>query len=60
MDLRPNYVVAWNNLGDAYRKAKDYENALDAYKVALGVDPSNKVAQEQVTFLKNRVNRLTN
>ena len=36
-------------LGDAYKKTKDYKSALDAYKVSINIDPSNKVAQEQVT-----------
>ena len=44
IELRPNYIVALNNLGDAYKKTKDYENALQAYTTALNVDPSNKVS----------------
>lgn len=59
VELRPNYVVALNNLGDAYKKSKEYEKSLDAYRKSLAADPGNKIAQEQVTFLSNRVNRLT-
>jgi Flp pilus assembly protein TadD len=25
VELQPGYVTAWNNLGDAYEKAKDWE-----------------------------------
>jgi|ERR1711977_744962 len=59
VNLRPRYVVAWNNLGDAYKKMKKYEDALEAYETTLGVDPDNKVAKEQFNFLKSRVNRLS-
>lgn len=43
IELRPNYVVALNNLGDAYKKSKKYEESLEAYRKSLAADPGNKV-----------------
>ncbi|DBB09177.1 TPA: hypothetical protein ACH3X3_007777 [Trebouxia sp. C0006] len=55
VDLQPGYVTAWNNLGDACEKVKDFENAYKAYKEALAYAPDNKVAQSRADALKNRV-----
>lgn len=56
--LQPGYVVAWNNLGNAYQKKKDLPKALKAYEQALFFDPNNKVAREYRDSLKERVDRL--
>ncbi|XP_050115504.1 tetratricopeptide repeat domain-containing protein PYG7, chloroplastic-like isoform X3 [Malus sylvestris] len=42
--LQPGYVTAWNNLGDAYEKRKDFKAALKAFEEVLLFDPNNKVA----------------
>nr|XP_028948642.1 tetratricopeptide repeat domain-containing protein PYG7, chloroplastic isoform X4 [Malus domestica] len=42
--LQPGYVTAWNNLGDAYEKRKDFKAALNAFEEVLLFDPNNKVA----------------
>lgn len=55
VDLQPGYVTAWNNLGDACEKVRDFENAYKAYKEALAYAPDNKVAQARADALKNRV-----
>lgn len=55
VELQPGYVTAWNNLGDACEKVRDYENAYKAYKEALAYAPDNKVAQSRADALKNRV-----
>ena len=55
VELQPGYVTAWNNLGDACEKARDFENAYKAYKEALAYAPDNKVAQARADALKNRV-----
>lgn len=55
VDLQPGYVTAWNNLGDACEKVKDFESAYKAYKEALAYAPDNKVAQSRADALKNRV-----
>ena len=54
VDLQPGYVTAWNNLGDACEKTKDYRAAYDAYKEALAYAPDNKVAQARADALRAR------
>ncbi|XVF29971.1 hypothetical protein REPUB_Repub16aG0017200 [Reevesia pubescens] len=53
--LQPGYVTAWNNLGDAYEKKKDYKSALKAFEEVLLFDPNNKVARPRRDALKDRV-----
>ena len=57
--IKPDYTIGWNNLGDAYKRLRDYKAALDAYENALQTDGDNRVALEQVEFLRGRVRRLT-
>ncbi|GLT52232.1 hypothetical protein SLA2020_255810 [Shorea laevis] len=53
--LEPGYVTAWNNLGDAYEKKKDYKSALKAFEEVLLFDPNNKVARPRRDALKDRI-----
>jgi tetratricopeptide (TPR) repeat protein len=57
VQLQPGYVTAWNNLGDAYERLKQYEPALGAYREALTYAPDNKVAQARADFCKTRLDR---
>lgn len=58
VELQPGYVTAWNNLGDAYEKVKQWKEALEAYSEALTYAPTNSVAQQRSDFCKNKVQRL--
>ncbi|KAL4341869.1 hypothetical protein GQ457_08G008500 [Hibiscus cannabinus] len=53
--LQPGYVTAWNNLGDAYEKKKDYKSALKAFEEVLLFDPNNKIGRPRRDALKDRV-----
>ncbi|XVE60805.1 hypothetical protein DITRI_Ditri05aG0156500 [Diplodiscus trichospermus] len=53
--IQPGYVTAWNNLGDAYEKKKDYNSALKAFEEVLLFDPNNKIARPRRDALKDRV-----
>lgn len=53
--LQPGYVTAWNNLGDAYEKKKEYTSALKAFEEVLLFDPNNKLARPRRDALKDRV-----
>ncbi|KAK8490952.1 hypothetical protein V6N13_031785 [Hibiscus sabdariffa] len=53
--LQPGYVTAWNNLGDAYEKKKEYKSALKAFEEGLLFDPNNKIARPRRDALKDRV-----
>ncbi|XP_054789499.1 tetratricopeptide repeat domain-containing protein PYG7, chloroplastic-like [Prosopis cineraria] len=53
--LQPGYVTAWNNLGDAYEKQKEYKSALKAFEEVLLFDPNNKVARPRRDAMKERV-----
>ena len=55
VELQPGYVTAWNNLGDAWEKAKNWKEAFQAYQEALSYSPDNKVAKERTDALKSRV-----
>jgi CubicO group peptidase (beta-lactamase class C family) len=48
----PNIVVAWNDLGDVYRRKNDTENARKCYEQALVVRPNNQRAKENLEKLK--------
>ena len=54
MRIQPGYVTAWNNLGDAYEKKKEYNSALKAFEEVLIFDPNNKVARPRRDALKDR------
>ena len=32
VELQPGYTTAWNNLGDAYEKAKDWDQVMSAHR----------------------------
>ncbi|KAL4559272.1 hypothetical protein LXL04_031409 [Taraxacum kok-saghyz] len=53
--IQPGYVTAWNNLGDAYEKKKEYKSALNAFEEALLFDPNNKIARPRRDALKDKV-----
>ena len=56
--LQPGYVTAWNNLGDAQEKTKQYEQALKCYEEALAFEPSNGIAGDRARFLRTRLGRV--
>ena len=49
--------AAWNNLGDAYERQKQYAPALAAYREVLTYAPDNKVAQTRSEFCRTRIER---
>ncbi|KAK9142855.1 hypothetical protein Syun_012255 [Stephania yunnanensis] len=53
--LQPGYVTAWNNLGDAYEKKKDFKSALKAFEEVLLFDPNNKMARPRRDALRESV-----
>ncbi|KAK7277332.1 hypothetical protein RIF29_18483 [Crotalaria pallida] len=53
--LQPGYVTAWNNLGDAYEKKKEYKAALKAFEEVLLFDPNNKIARPRRDAMKEQV-----
>ncbi|KAL3503952.1 hypothetical protein ACH5RR_033793 [Cinchona calisaya] len=55
LKLQPGYVTAWNNLGDAYEKKKDFKSALKAFEEVLLFDPNNKIARPRRDALKEKV-----
>lgn len=55
MKIQPGYVAAWNNLGDAYERKKDYKSALRAFDEVLLFDPNNKVARPRRDAMKEQV-----
>ena len=41
-------AVLWNQLGEAYRKLDDYDNAIASYRRAAELDPENTVYQDNL------------
>jgi len=40
--LKPDYLVAWSELGSVLTKMKDFKGGIDAYEKALALSPENK------------------
>ncbi|KAL2642652.1 hypothetical protein R1flu_010239 [Riccia fluitans] len=57
VQLQPGYVIAWNNLADAYENQKEFVKALKAYDQTLQLDPKNKVASARRDSVKTKVDR---
>lgn len=51
----PQYVVAFNNLANAYEKKQLLAQALEAYEQALSCDPGNAIAKRRAESLRRRV-----
>lgn len=56
--LQPNYVIAWNNLGDVREKMRQWKSALDAYEEAVALSPDDETATQRATQLRLRVKRI--
>jgi len=42
--LRPNYLAAYNNMGNVLNYLKRYQEALNAYEQAIQIDPQYATA----------------
>ena len=52
--LRPNYIVALNNLAYAYEKKRMLQDAVEVYSQVLTLDTENETANEKLITLKGR------
>ena len=52
--LRPDYIVALNNLAYAYEKKKMLQDAMEVYSQVLLLDELNETANEKLLTLKGR------
>ena len=55
LKLYPEYVIAFNNLGNVYEKKQMIVKAVETYKEVLQQDPENKVAKKRVESLEKRL-----
>ncbi len=55
LKLYPEYVIAFNNLGNVYEKKQMIVKAVEVYQEALQYDPENKTAKQRVTSLEKRL-----
>ena len=53
--LYPDYLIALNNLGNAYEKKQMIAQAVEAYEETLKFDASNKIAKRRAELLKKRL-----
>jgi tetratricopeptide (TPR) repeat protein len=49
--IEPKFVEAWNSLGFCYRKVKDNQKSLEAYRRAIDIKPDFKYAHEYISRL---------
>jgi cytochrome c-type biogenesis protein CcmH/NrfG len=42
--IKPNKHETYYNMGNAYRKLKEYQKAIDAYKAAIKIKPDYPLA----------------
>ncbi len=55
LELKNDYVVAWNNLGFAYEKKQLLMPAIEAYETTLKYEPNNSTAKRRSTSLRKRL-----
>ena len=55
LKLYPEYVIAFNNLGNVYEKKQMIVKAVETYKSALQYDPKNKTAKQRIESLEKRL-----
>lgn len=53
--LYPEYVIALNNLANAYEKKQMVAKAVETYEETLKYEPDNKVAKRRVASLRKRL-----
>jgi len=55
LKLYPDYVIALNNLGNAYEKKQMINKAIETYEETLKYNESNKIAQKRLEALRKRL-----
>tara|TARA_B100000470_G_C19781094_1_gene387693 strand:- start:202 stop:1383 length:1182 start_codon:yes stop_codon:yes gene_type:complete len=50
-NMNPDQTLLWINLGDAYRKMSRFDEAKNAFQVALSLDPKNVAIQNNLANL---------
>ena len=55
LKLYPEYVIAFNNLGNVYERKQMTVKALETYEEALKYDSDNKTAKRRVESLQKRL-----
>ncbi len=53
--LYPDYVIALNNLANAYEKKQMVPKAVETYEETLKFDENNKIAKRRAELLKKRL-----
>lgn len=52
VDLDPAYAPAWNNLAVAYEQAGKFDEARNAYEMAIKLDPKNMLIRQNYDLFK--------
>ncbi|MEL6578705.1 MAG: tetratricopeptide repeat protein [Cyanobacteria bacterium J06621_12] len=55
LKLYPEYVIAFNNLGNVYEKKQMIVKAVETYREALKYDSENKTAKQRTNSLEKRL-----
>lgn len=51
IEIDPNYIKPWNNMGVAYINKKEYDKAIECYKKALEIDPNDIGALRNIGYM---------
>ena len=57
-EIDSTYAAAWNNLGIAYEQNGRFEEALDAYEIALDLEPNNVNIQQNYDLFREIHDRI--
>ncbi|MFC5282252.1 tetratricopeptide repeat protein [Pedobacter alpinus] len=60
LKLKPNSTEAYNNIGAAYNKLKEWKKGIEACQKALDIDPNNKLALGNMAWAKEELEKLNN
>jgi len=51
VEIDPQFVFAWDNLGKCYRQTGDLDNALEAYNKSLEIDPKGEMPLQNIAIV---------
>jgi superkiller protein 3 len=52
IQIKPDFSVAYSNLGLAYAKQGNIDQAINIFQNALKINPNNTIAQKMLSSLK--------
>ena len=57
--IKPDFAVAWSNLGGVFKSQKDYKSAVSYYEEAIRVDPEFSDAHNNLGAVLHEMNKIS-